>query len=320
MADKKKRVACIGECMIELAHRGPADLQLGFGGDTLNTAVYLSRLAHNQDIAVDYVTALGDDAYSDAMLAFWRDEGLGTDLVTRLPGRLPGLYTIRTDASGERSFTYWRERSAARDLLKGGRAKALREQLRTCDLIYLSGITLSILDQPQRDELIELVDAVRNGGGKIAFDGNFRPAGWASPDEARLCFDALLSRTDIALPTFDDEQKLMATAEPAAVAKRLHKLGVEQVVVKLGAEGCLLSSGDGAEVVTTIPIEQVTDSTAAGDSFNAGFLAGLLHGKTPRSAALDGHRLAAEVLRHRGAIIPREAMPELHPGPAAAIS
>ncbi len=306
--------------MIELAHRGPADLQLAYGGDTLNTAVYLSRLARNQDIAVDYVTALGDDAYSDAMLAFWRDEGLGIDLVARLPGRLPGLYTIQTDASGERSFTYWRERSAARDLLRDGRAQALSERLRTYDLIYLSGITLSILDKAQRGSLIELIENVRKEGGKIAFDGNFRPAGWASLDDARRCFDALLSRTDIALPTFDDERMLMGTADGEGVAKRLHKLGVEQVVVKLGASGCLLSTGKGAEMVTTSPIEPVIDSTAAGDSFNAGFLAGLLLGKAPRSAAMDGHRLAAEVLRHRGAIIPREAMPELHPMQAAAIS
>lgn len=308
MTDNKIRVACIGECMVELAHRSAMDLQLAFGGDTLNTAVYLRRLTRGQDIAVDYVTALGDDAYSDAMLAFWQEEGLGVDLVARLKGRLPGLYTIRTDEGGERHFTYWRGQAAARDLLNDGRGAMLKQRLGAYDLIYLSGITLSILDRPQRQALFELVDEVRNNGGKVAFDGNFRPAGWPSLDEARACFAAMQSRVDIALPTLDDEQALMGSADAADVAKRLHDQGIDLVAVKLGAEGCLLSDADGAEIIGTSPVEQVVDSTAAGDSFNAGFLAGLLLGKKPAVAAMDGHRLAGRVLQHRGAVIPIDVM------------
>src|SRR3712207_2573497 len=98
------KVAAIGECMVELTVLGADTLRLGFGGDTLNTSVYLARLG----IAVDYVTALGDDSYSARMVAQWREEGIGIDLVLRLPGRLPGLYLIETDASGERRFLYWR--------------------------------------------------------------------------------------------------------------------------------------------------------------------------------------------------------------------
>lgn len=312
MQNETIRVACIGECMIELAHRSATDLQLGYGGDTLNTAIYLNRLVRRQNIAVDYVTALGDDVYSNAMMAYWEAEGLGTDLVARLPGRFPGLYTIRTDASGERSFSYWRGQSAARHLLEEGRAATLTKRLQGYNLIYLSGITLSILDQSQRQALIDLIETIRKMGTKIAFDGNFRPAGWTSSEEARACFDAILTRTDIALPTFDDERMLMSTVNVKDVATRLHDLGVEQVVVKLGVEGCLLSSSEHAEIVSTSPIESVIDSTAAGDSFNAGFLAGLLLGRAHKQAALDGHRLASEVLQHRGAIIPDHAMPDLY--------
>ena len=101
------RVASIGECMIEIAVKPGGDAQLASGGDTLNTAVYLAR----QGVAVDYVTALGDDPYSDEMLARWQAEGVGTGLVPRLPGRVPGLYMIRTDDRGERTFHYWRDRA-----------------------------------------------------------------------------------------------------------------------------------------------------------------------------------------------------------------
>ncbi len=77
-------VACVGECMVELSEQSDGSLIRGFGGDTLNTAVYLARLG----VAVDYVTALGDDAWSDEMLARWQEEGIGTGLVAReAPGR-----------------------------------------------------------------------------------------------------------------------------------------------------------------------------------------------------------------------------------------
>ena len=59
------RVASVGECMVELRHRSPSDLELAYGGDTLNFAVYLSRLVRDRGARVDYVTALVDDAYSD---------------------------------------------------------------------------------------------------------------------------------------------------------------------------------------------------------------------------------------------------------------
>src|SRR3546814_636067 len=114
------RIACIGECMIELSETAEGSsagcMQRTFGGDTLNTAVYLSRcLKQAQDLnptgdgaaaEVHYVTALGDDPFSAEMLAAWRREGLQTGLVCRLPGRLPGLYIIRTDTAGDRTFHY----------------------------------------------------------------------------------------------------------------------------------------------------------------------------------------------------------------------
>ena len=295
--------------MVELAHRDARVLQMAFGGDTSNTAVYLARLTRGLKVDVDYVTALGDDAYSDAMLAFWRDEGVGTELVTRLCGRLPGLYTIRTDHTGERSFTYWRGQAAARDLLRDGRDRVLASALTGMDLVYLSGITLSILDDEQRTSLLAILENLRASGVRIAFDSNFRPAGWPSRTSAGAWFREVLARTDIALPTFDDEQALFGDPDEAAVAERLHETGVREVVVKLGEGGCLVSTEKGAERMPTDLVAPVIDSTAAGDSFNAGYLAARLFDRSPANAARLGHRLAGEVVRHRGAIIAKDTMP-----------
>src|SRR4051794_13817570 len=101
-------IASIGECMIELRQMPDGSLTRFYGGDTLNTAVYLARLG----AAVDYVTALGDDPLSDEMIAGWRDEQIGTTRVVRLAGKLPGLYMIETNSAGERRFYHWREASA----------------------------------------------------------------------------------------------------------------------------------------------------------------------------------------------------------------
>jgi 2-dehydro-3-deoxygluconokinase len=305
------KVASIGECMIELRHRGERDLELGFGGDTLNFAVYLARLTRGRDVAVDYVTALGDDPYSDAMLATWQAEGIGCELVARLPGRLPGLHTIRTDEHGERSFTYWRSASAARDVLHGAHGSRIVERLAGHDLLYLSGITLSILDTAQRERLMALADAIRAQGGRVVFDSNFRPAGWPDRDEARAAFDRMLRRVDIALPTLDDDQALFGVQDPADCARRLHGLGVAEVAVKLGRAGCWLSSEGRSALVPAEPVARVVDSTAAGDSFNAGYLAARLAGAEPEAAARLGNRLAARVIAHPGAIIPADATSDI---------
>ncbi len=305
------RIASIGECMVELRHRSPAELTLAFGGDTLNFAVYLARLTREQGIEVDYVSALGDDAYSDAMLAMWRAERIGTGLVARLKGRLPGLYTIRTDIRGERSFTYWRSASAAREMLGGSRAERLRRELGGYDLLYLSGVTLSILDPRQRRALLAIADTIRERGGRVAFDSNYRPIGWSDSATARTVFDEMLTRTDLALPTLDDDQALFGVADARQSADRLHHLGVAEVAVKRGAEGCFLSSAAFTGDVPPAPVAMVVDSTAAGDSFNAGYLAARLLGVEPEAAARLGCTVAARVIGQPGAIIPAAAMADL---------
>ena len=307
------RAAAIGECMVEFHRRPDGSYGRGFGGDTLNCALYLSRLG----IPTDYVTMLGDDRLSQEMLDGWAGEGVGVGLVGRVPGRVPGLYLIETDAQGERTFLYWRSAAPVRDLmrLRGG---SLATELAGHDLVYLSGITLSLFDEPGRRQLAKILAALRAGGARVAFDGNYRPRGWPDAEEARAAFTAMLRVSDIALPTFDDEAALFGDASPEATIERLRALGVAEIVVKRGDQPCLVAAaGTVMPVAVERPVTPV-DTTAAGDSFNAGYLAARLKSAGPAVAARSGHRLAGEVVRHRGAIIPREAMPALDVGDPAA--
>ncbi|HEY0660211.1 MAG TPA: sugar kinase [Lysobacter sp.] len=300
------RVAAIGECMLEVADLGGNQARLGFGGDTLNTALYLSRLG----VAVDYHSALGDDVSSAQMLAAWRAEGLGTDYVEIVPGARPGLYLIRTDADGERSFQFWREYSPARRLCALPRWSQRASALRGYDWLYFSAITLSILDASGRIALLDALAAARRAGARIAFDSNYRESGWPDAANARAAIDAAWGLTDVALPTFGDEVMLHGDRTPADTIARLRAAGVGVIALKLGADGCVLVvPGQPPQQVSAPPVLDVVDTTAAGDAFNAGFLAALIAGVDAVAAARLGHYVAGAVIRHPGAIVPRHAMP-----------
>ena len=297
-------VCCVGECMVEFAANAMGAARLGFGGDTLNTAVYLSRLG----VATCYVTALGDDPYSDEMVRSWQQEKIDTSNVLRVAGRLPGLYGIRTDTNGERQFFYWRDQSPARQLFELPGAVALKMALGRAHWIYFSGITLSIFSAAGREAFYALLHAARSAGANIAFDGNFRPRGWPDLAEARQTFARFMGLVTHALPTFEDETLLFGDTTSQATIARIQGYGVREIVLKCGAEGAIVADHESVWVPVAQRVQPL-DTTAAGDSFNAGYLAARLAGKPPAQAALRGHRLAAAVIRQRGAIIAIENMP-----------
>lgn len=302
MSERKTRVVCVGEVMIEMARGRDGRFGIACGGDTFNTAIYLAR----GGIDVAYATALGDDRYSDGILALAAAEGMATELVLRMPGQSPGLYLIETDPQGARSFFYWRENSPARQLFEVPEWSRIAEAMIAARLVYFSGITLGIYSNNALGRFLATLELARNNGVTIAFDGNFRPALWNGDiQRARTIFTETLRRVDVALPTFDDEALLWGDASPQATAERLQAFGIAEIVVKNGSDSAFLVTGGREEFVAVPEVIEPVDTTAAGDSFNAGYLAARLSGLTPEEAVASGHKLAAEKIRHRGAIMPR---------------
>lgn len=232
-----KKIAFIGECMIELNGEPFGIMQQCYGGDTLNSATYLARVSEPEKISVHYVSALGTDPLSKGMLKAWQDDKINTDTVLFDENRQLGLYLIQLDKSGERTFLYWRNQSAARYLLQHPGYSSVLERLYSVDMIYLSGISLAILPQQDRINLLMQLKQLKAQGVEIAFDSNFRPKLWDNFEQAQRCYEQLLPLVDLALVTFDDEQFLWKDRDEQQTFQRLTKLGVKTIIIKQGKSG-----------------------------------------------------------------------------------
>ena len=306
-----QRIACIGECMIELSDIGDSCYKRSFAGDTLNTAVYMSRSVQGSAIEVSYITALGTDAISEAMLNHWQQEDIQCDQVVQIEAKTPGLYAIAVDETGERSFSYWRSDSAAKQMFT---PQGLTEEQKTSlcqnfNILYLSGITLAILDESSREILFSLLEKARTNGAKVAFDSNYRPKLWNSREEAQAVNQRILSMTDIAMVTYDDEQLLFGDTALEQTMTRFTQ--VPEVVIKNGADGCILITNENEETIPSTVVSNVVDTTSAGDSFNGAYLAARLQSLSPRKSALRAHRMAGAVIQYKGAIIPKAVTEQL---------
>ena len=305
------KIACIGEVMIELAsspvlYRGEAKLKaLAYAGDTYNTVVSLSRLG----VPATYITRLGDDPYSDAILDSLHEEGVDVQSVICQQGMVPGLYMIHNSDDGEREFFYWRTQAPARQLFHHhDEISRWEKELADTEWIYLSGITLAIIGETGRQNLQTFIQRFRQRGGKLAFDSNYRPQLWENAQEAQAAMHEFLSLTDLALLTLEDETLLWGKSITGLADARKHyeAYAIAEIVLKRGPEDVLILQ-DGKEItVPVMPVKNIVDTTAAGDNFNAGYLAQRLNGDSPEAAALQGNRCAAIVIQHRGGVIERE--------------
>jgi 2-dehydro-3-deoxygluconokinase len=295
------RVLSIGECMLQLREERKGKFAQGFGGDSLNTAIYLARLG----IKTSYLTALGDDAWSEAMLEAWRKEGVDTSLVRQVTNRMPGLYIIQNRPDGERQFSYWRDRAPAREIFDQDDQKLAQSFLQH-DWIYFTGVTLSLYPPEGRALLFDYLQRANDAGAWIAFDTNYRARNWRNVSETDAAFRQAIEMADILFASHEDMTGVFGRSAEAMfeIAKCVEK------ILKLPDASARIVWRNHDEVAAPLPVKKVVDTTAAGDSFAAAYLAARINNKAPLVAAADGHLLANAVIQHAGAILPRGKMPK----------
>ena len=292
----------IGEVMAEIRQEPAVGFRVGFAGDTFNTAVYCARES-GPSARVGYCTRVGADPLSRAFLDAAREEGIDVAQVGVDGQRSIGIYAVSTDETGERSFHYWRSESAARRLFASGESP---ETLPAASIVYLSGITLAILQPSARARLIAHLRGLRAGGAcHVAFDSNYRPRLWEDAAEARGCVGEMWEVADIALPSADDEIALFGDADEEAVIARFAARDWRGCAVKRGAAGPVSPLLPRDAHPDFAPSPRVVDTTAAGDSFNGGYLAALLRGEDEGRCLLAGHEIASRVVGAPGALIAR---------------
>lgn len=294
------RIVSVGECMVELApHAEPNIYRMGIAGDTLNTAWYLRKLMPD-DWHIDYFTAVGKDGASKRAVDFLKASGIGTEHIIHHSKRTIGLYLIELN-KGERTFSYWRGQSAARTL--ADEKAPLEAALHGANIAYLSGITIAILEKEDRDRLFSILSDYHKKGGRVVFDSNLRPKLWTTTDEMKNAVMQFASISDIVLPSYDDEADWFEDIDLEATAKRYTDCGVNTVIVKNGSDTMLGVSGAESVLVTPEKVTNVVDSTAAGDSFNAGFLNAYLQGNDLETSMREAAQLAGKVVQKSGALV-----------------
>ncbi|MBN8446028.1 MAG: sugar kinase [Gammaproteobacteria bacterium] len=302
------KIVLLGECMVEFFQLVENVYHQNFAGDVYNTAVYLKRAAPNLD--VQFFSAVGTDLVSDQLVAAVDAEKIGTSLLLRNKTARPGLYMINTDCFGERSFVYWRDSSAAKQVMQLFAAQQKQAELLTSQWFYFSGISLAILSAADREQLFVLLAKLKAAGIKLIFDPNYRPALWQNNgNDIAQCREAFIKAyqlADIALPGLDDHKVLFEANHAEDVLAQLKALGVPEILVKNGKEGVLLYADGQSQAISAVQVKKVVDTTAAGDSFNGGYLAARLQGANAVKSAEYAAALAGFVVQHTGAIVSRD--------------
>lgn len=302
-------VTALGEGMVEFNQTRPGDtawLQ-GFGGDTSNAAIAAARAGAR----TAYLSRVGDDGFGRSLLQLWRQEGVDTRAIDADPAAPTGLYFVTHGAHGH-EFSYRRAGSAASRMTPQWLEQpAPQSVLRATRFLHVSGISLAISPSACETALLAMQQA-RGHGTRVAFDANLRLRLWPL-EAAREAIARAIALCDVFLPSLEDVAALHGLRDPQAIADWGHAGGAGTVVLKLGAEGCLVSHGGRRETVRPHRVQAV-DATGAGDCFSGNLLARLAAGDEVFRAARYANAAAALAVQGWGAVAPLprpEAVQEL---------
>jgi 2-dehydro-3-deoxygluconokinase len=292
-------VCGLGEAMVEFNQTRPQtpDFLQGFGGDTSNATIAAARAGAR----CNYLTRLGADTFGESLQALWHAEGVDTGGVAVAAGEDTGLYFVTHGPAGHQ-FSYRRAGSAASRMSPTWLDEApVAERVQHSHWLHVSGISLAI-SASACDTVLAAQSIARRSGTRVSLDANLRLKLWPLP-RARACLTAALANCDLFLPSLEDMQALSDLDAPDAIVDWCHAHGAQDVVLKLGPEGALVSSGGTRQ---RVPGRRATlvDATGAGDCFSGNLLARLCAGDDLFTAARWANVAASLAVQGHGAVAP----------------
>lgn len=298
-------IVVMGECMVEFSPTSQGYYKNGFAGDVYNTAVYVKRLlADKAEVAI--LTAVGNDNLSTKMLSAFEDEKINTTFVLQLKGRAPGAYLIDISEAGERNFSYWRDNSAAKSTMSMLDKKRQEQIIGNTDVFYFSGISLAILNKEDRELFWHMLLMLKSAGKQIVFDSNYRERLWLCKGEAVEEFEKAFAMSDIVFAGVEDLDLLLGFKKAEEISSYLASYSIDELIIKNGEVNLLCIANQKSQWVDIVAVDNVVDTTSAGDSFNAGYLSARDNGLSVIDAAKFACRIAGFVIQQRGAIVDKE--------------
>jgi fructokinase len=281
-------VVCLGEALVDFLpdRRGQRVRDVSrwhpcLGGAPANVSVGVARLGGHSAL----VGCTGADEFGSFLKEGLAAEGVDVRWLRQTEEGKTGLGFVSLTESGERSFTFYRTRSAETFLDTRDTIGAL-EALKTARVLHVG--TNSLVQPKARAAVAEAVRQAHARGAITSTDPNLRLHLWPEPEVLRHLVDELTGRCAVVKLSEEEIEFVTGTARPEAALDVLAARGVTLAVVTLAAKGALLRFG-GRSLKVAAPRSKVVDTTGAGDGFTSGLLFGLSHLASTRAelAALD---------------------------------
>jgi 2-dehydro-3-deoxygluconokinase len=293
--DKQFDLIGIGECLIELFEEAPHSYKQSIAGDVFNTLFYASRLG----LKTGFISNFGNDDLTKNILGVMHHEGIDRSCTSYSDKKTNGMYLISTNESGDPHYSFWRSDSAARETLQTINVKILENYIASSKYFHFSAIALAILHE--REILISLLKKLQ-GKTIITFDTNFRKGLWDDIAKLKTFIESASSFVDVLFVSKTDDENIFGVRTAKDAMKHYQELGFKLIIYKQGSDAVLAWDGNAIFKVPTIKDIKVLDATAAGDAFNAGFIAAQNLGKNNIDSIYFGNKCAAKVISVKGGL------------------
>lgn len=265
-----RRVVAIGELLIDFvpqekgcALREVTHFERVAGGAPANVAAAVSRLGGRSAM----VSQVGDDAFGEHIIDTLRNNGVDTTYVFKTKQANTGLAFVSLDATGNREFSFFRNPSA--DLFLSPE-QITPNMLDDTAIVHFCSVDL--VDWPVRKAHERLIALAKEKKAVVSFDPNVRLPLWDSPEECQRTIREFLPLADVVKLSDDELEFVTGCIDEQEAARKLMEGDCRMLILTKGANGSSVYTRNAVAHVPAVTVDEVVDTTGAGDSFAGSFL------------------------------------------------